>query len=156
MKKNSLKVLVVTLTLVLSFSPFAFADKFAETTAEFKKAPEVQPFFKSAYGYAVFPTIGKGGLGIGGAYGEGKVYRGGKVTGTASLAKVTKPKPRERPVSPRVCRPAHPRDPRGCAEPSPGRRPRPHRHQLPGPPVHLLERHGHLHRLLAEDPGARR
>jgi lipid-binding SYLF domain-containing protein len=55
--------------------------------AVFKKSEAVQPFFKSAYGYAVFPTIGKGG--IGGAYGEGQVYAGGKVTGTASLAKLS-------------------------------------------------------------------
>jgi hypothetical protein len=30
-------------------------------------------------GYAIFPTIGKGGLGIGGSHGKGQVYRGGKV-----------------------------------------------------------------------------
>ena len=49
----------------------------------------MQPFFKNAYGYAVFPTIGKGGVGIGGAFGKGQVYRGGKVTGTTSLIKGT-------------------------------------------------------------------
>lgn len=44
----------------------------------------------TAYGYAVFPTIGKGGIGIGGAYGEGRVYRsGGALAGNTSLAQVT-------------------------------------------------------------------
>lgn len=67
----------------------AFADSYVETIETFKKAPETRPFFKNAYGYAVFPTVGKGGIGIGGAYGEGKVYAGGKTTGTVSLAKLT-------------------------------------------------------------------
>ena len=75
--------------LVASFSNLARADKYSNTIATFKKSPQVQPFFKSAYGYAVFPTVGKGGLGIGGAHGKGQVYRKGKVTGKTSLTKVT-------------------------------------------------------------------
>ena len=47
------------------------------------------PFFKNSYGYAFFPNVGKGGLGIGGAYGKGQVYRGGEITGTASLYKLS-------------------------------------------------------------------
>ncbi len=34
------------------------------------------------HGYAVFPNIGKGGIGIGGAYGKGRVYQGGKMSAT--------------------------------------------------------------------------
>jgi lipid-binding SYLF domain-containing protein len=67
----------------------ALADKYADTIAVFKKSDVVQPFFKNSYGYAVFPTIGKGGLGIGGAYGKGQVYQGGKVTGETSLVKLS-------------------------------------------------------------------
>jgi len=67
----------------------ASADSYNDTIAVFKKAPEVQPFFKNAYGYAVFPTVGKGGIGIGGAYGKGQVYQKGKITGTAKLFKAT-------------------------------------------------------------------
>ena len=48
----------------------------AQTIATFKtKDPGLKRFFNEAAGYAVFPTVGKGGIGIGGAYGEGKVYR---------------------------------------------------------------------------------
>ena len=65
------------------------ADSYSNAIGLFKKSPQVQPFFNNAYGYAVFPTVGKGGIGIGGAYGKGKVYRGGKATGTVSLAKVS-------------------------------------------------------------------
>ena len=31
----------------------------------------------NAYGYAVFPSIGKGGIGIGGVHGRNGVFRGG-------------------------------------------------------------------------------
>jgi lipid-binding SYLF domain-containing protein len=89
MKINQFKILFVAMIFVFGFSTTALADKFTDTIGNYKKSPAVQPFFKSAYGYAVFPTIGKGGLGIGGAYGKGKVYRGGKVTGETSLIKVT-------------------------------------------------------------------
>lgn len=46
------------------------ADTYTDTINLFKKSPEVQPFFANAYGYAIFPTVGKGGIGIGGAYGR--------------------------------------------------------------------------------------
>jgi lipid-binding SYLF domain-containing protein len=67
----------------------AYADEYSDIIDVFKKSPQVQPFFKSAHGYAVFPTIGKGGIGIGGAFGTGKVYEKGKVTGTTKLFKGT-------------------------------------------------------------------
>lgn len=64
--------------------------KVAQTIASFKnKDPGLRKFFDQAYGYAVFPTVGKGGIGIGGAYGEGKVYRQGKYIGDSSLTQVT-------------------------------------------------------------------
>ena len=75
--------------LVLAATSLAQDDKFAGTMAVFKKSEAVQPFFKSAHGYAVFPTIGKGGIGIGGAYGKGRVYRKGQMTGETSLIKAT-------------------------------------------------------------------
>lgn len=64
--------------------------KVAQTIATFKtKDPGLKRFFKEAIGYAVFPTVGKGGIGIGGAYGEGKVYKRGKYIGDTSLSQVT-------------------------------------------------------------------
>lgn len=41
---------------------------------EFKNQPNLKPYFDSAYGYAVFESIAKGGIGIGGATGKGGVY----------------------------------------------------------------------------------
>jgi len=88
MKKNyrfPVVLIVVMVSLMLSIP--AYADKFTDTIDIYKKSEAVQPFFKNAYGYAVFPTIGKGGIGIGGSYGTGQVYEGGKVTGEVSMIK---------------------------------------------------------------------
>jgi lipid-binding SYLF domain-containing protein len=89
MKFFRLFVLLLITILVSDVSNSAHADSYSDTIEVFRKSPAVQPFFKNAYGYVVFPTVGKGGIGIGGAYGAGQVYRGGKVTGTARLYKVT-------------------------------------------------------------------
>jgi lipid-binding SYLF domain-containing protein len=88
MKKNHLfPVVLIAFVAALIFSIPAHADKFTDTMNVYKKSKAVQPFFKNAYGYAVFPTIGKAGIGIGGSYGTGQVYKGGKVTGEVSVIK---------------------------------------------------------------------
>lgn len=62
----------------------------AGTIAKFKrKDPGLHTFFEHAFGYAVFPTVGKGGMGIGGAYGEGRVFERGRFIGRATLTQVT-------------------------------------------------------------------
>ncbi|RRJ83828.1 YSC84-related protein [Aestuariirhabdus litorea] len=75
------------LSLLLALPAFAAqkVEDYSETINNFKKIDQVRPFFSSAHGYAVFPTIGKGGMFIGGAYGKGQVYRGGKVVGVTSV-----------------------------------------------------------------------
>ena len=61
-----------------------------ETIAVFKKAdPGLSRFFDNAVGYAVFPTVGKGAIGVGGAAGSGVVFEKGKAIGKASLTQVT-------------------------------------------------------------------
>jgi lipid-binding SYLF domain-containing protein len=87
MKINRFPILMIMFILVLALANPVQADKFTDTIQVFKKSEAVQPFFKNAYGYAVFPTIGKAGIGIGGSYGTGQVYKGGKVTGEASVLK---------------------------------------------------------------------
>ena len=87
--KHNRSAVIMALLVAVFFVGTAHADDFTDTIAVFKKSPAVQPFFKNTYGYAVFPTVGKGGLGIGGAYGKGQVYQGGKVTGETKLMKVT-------------------------------------------------------------------
>ncbi len=65
-------------------------SKVPETIATFReKDAGIAAWFKKAYGYAVFPTVGKGGIGLGGAYSKGEVYRQGKRVGRTSLKQVT-------------------------------------------------------------------
>ena len=68
----------------------AMANEYASTIAAFKKATASQGFFDHAYGYAVFPTIGKGGVVlVGGAHGKGQVYRGAAMTGRTSVTQLS-------------------------------------------------------------------
>ncbi len=55
----------------------------------YKSNPTIQQHFYDAYGFAVYPKITKGGLGIGGAGGKGLVFENYKVIGGASLAQAT-------------------------------------------------------------------
>lgn len=87
---------VICILLAVSFASVALAwdaeeeEKAQEAVKEFKKAdPKMEKFFSEAYGYAVFNTVGKGAIGIGGAYGKGIVYAGGVVTGRTSLKQVS-------------------------------------------------------------------
>jgi lipid-binding SYLF domain-containing protein len=67
----------------------ARADKYDDTIKLFKDAGESAAFFQKSRGYAVFPTIGKAGFGVGGAYGEGRVYEGGKYIGDTKMTQVS-------------------------------------------------------------------
>ena len=60
-----------------------------EALKKLRQSEVVDKFHNSAYGYAVFPTIGKGGIGIGGAHGTGRVYRNGKKLGDVSMTQVS-------------------------------------------------------------------
>ena len=90
------KVILVLLTIMLT-APSVFAKSDPKEDAEddkkamkeFLMSEVVSKFHKSAYAYAVFPTIGKGGLGIGGAHGKGRVYIKGKKTGEVSMTQVS-------------------------------------------------------------------
>ncbi len=60
MIRRLLSILAVC-SMALGISP-AWADEYQDTINVFKKATESTNFVSTAYGYAVFPTIGKGGL----------------------------------------------------------------------------------------------
>jgi lipid-binding SYLF domain-containing protein len=65
-------------------------DDVPPVIAKFKeKDPGMEKIFSDAVGYAVFPTVGKGAIGIGGARGKGWVYQRGKVIGRSSLTQVS-------------------------------------------------------------------
>jgi lipid-binding SYLF domain-containing protein len=90
-----LRSLLLVVVSFYSFSVYAGWDpdaekKAREAIAEFRKAdPDLESFFSKAHGYAVFPTVAKGGLGLGGAYGNGVVFEKGRVIGKTSLTQVT-------------------------------------------------------------------
>lgn len=46
-------------------------------------------WFDTAYAYAVFPKVGKGGLGVGGARGKGLIIRGDRILGDTVLTQLT-------------------------------------------------------------------
>jgi lipid-binding SYLF domain-containing protein len=56
---------------------------------EFEGAPRLDAFFENSYGIVIFPTIGKGGFGVGGAHGKGWVFREGKLTGESKVTQIT-------------------------------------------------------------------
>jgi lipid-binding SYLF domain-containing protein len=67
----------------------AWADEYDDTIALFKKAEDTGKFFADAYGYAVFPKILKGAVGIGGARGSGRVYEKGKYIGDSTMTQLS-------------------------------------------------------------------
>lgn len=71
------------------YASTALADRYSDTIALFKRAGATANFFKTSYGYAVFPTIGKGGFFIGGAHGDGRVYQHGHHIGNTSMTQVS-------------------------------------------------------------------
>ena len=71
----------------------AVAQSEAEVEAVIQKFeegdPGMQAWFREAYGYTVFPSVGKGGFWIGGAHGKGLVYEQKKLVGRSTLTQVT-------------------------------------------------------------------
>ncbi|MDN5864078.1 MAG: hypothetical protein L0I62_02520 [Gammaproteobacteria bacterium] len=66
----------------------ATASRYQETLDRMiNKDPGIKRFLGSSYGYAVFPTVGKGALIVGGAYGEGAAFRQGELVAHCTIAK---------------------------------------------------------------------
>ena len=51
--------------------------------------PSIRERINEAHAYAVFPSIGKGGAGVGGAFGRGVVYEQGRPMGYASMTQAS-------------------------------------------------------------------
>lgn len=81
--------LVPALLLLAGLAHAAPASKYANTIELFRNAGESSSFFQKSYGYAVFPTVGEGGLGVGGAYGKGHVYVHGHWVGDTTMGQVS-------------------------------------------------------------------
>src|SRR5260221_7552628 len=82
------RLFCVTLALLLG-SRVAYANEYDETIERFKHAGESGVFFTDCYAYAVFPTIGAGGLVVGGAGGKGQVYVHDRLVGDAVMTQLS-------------------------------------------------------------------
>ncbi len=92
--KRSIMVAVLFVALLQTSAVSAQTSELEQNTTEaialFKETdPSLQTFFDTSYGYAVFPKVGKGGMGLGGAHGKGLVYRDGEIVGRTSLTQFT-------------------------------------------------------------------
>jgi lipid-binding SYLF domain-containing protein len=87
--------LIATVTLAGAIAaaaadPAQLDTNVRDTMQRFQQAsPRIQRLFNEAYGYAIFPSVGKGAIGIGGAEGRGQVFEKGALVGTAKLIQGT-------------------------------------------------------------------
>jgi lipid-binding SYLF domain-containing protein len=89
--------LLTSMTLLLPAALKAQDDKdnkiledSKQARAEFIKSDGLmQNLFDNSYGYVIFPNVGKGAIGVGGAAGNGIVFEGGKEIGSAKMKQVS-------------------------------------------------------------------
>jgi lipid-binding SYLF domain-containing protein len=80
---------VLMLGGMLLVASIARADEYDDALATFKGPEATKPFLAKAYGYALFPTIGKAGLVVGGAHGDGRVYEKGRYVGDTTVTQLS-------------------------------------------------------------------
>jgi lipid-binding SYLF domain-containing protein len=80
---------LATLPLLCLFAGIAHAGSYSDTITRFKNAGQSASFFHNCYGYAVFPTVGEGAVGVGAAFGKGRVYVHGAHVGDVSMGEIS-------------------------------------------------------------------
>ena len=78
---------VLMLTAVLP--GIARGDQFEDAANLFRNAEPSNPFFSRSYGYAIFPTVGKGGFILAGGFGKGRVFVAGDPVGETTLTQAS-------------------------------------------------------------------
>ena len=97
MKRILTTSIFLTLLLALSstqaWDPKGLEDDVAKgkvaIDALLESSPKMQRYFDAAAGYVVIPTVGKGGIGIGGARGKGLLYEDGEPTAEVTLTQLS-------------------------------------------------------------------
>jgi len=91
----------LTVAIALSLAACATAPKSAEDRLALKENADtalvkaqsadwtLKDIVRDSYGYAVFPSVGKGGFGVGGAYGQGILYEQGVFVGYCDLTQAS-------------------------------------------------------------------
>ncbi|MFV5693694.1 YSC84-related protein [Flavobacterium sp. LT1R49] len=97
--KNLNIIWVIVMACVLNITPILgqstarknkiIADSKTAKTEFIKSDPLMKGLFDKASGYVIFPNVGKAGLGIGGAAGNGVVYEHSKMVGMAKLSQLS-------------------------------------------------------------------
>jgi lipid-binding SYLF domain-containing protein len=77
---------ILFLTTLLST---ARAATYKEALQTFRTSGESSAFFANSYGYAIFPNLGSGAIGIGGAYGKGRVYVADQWVGYTDMKQIS-------------------------------------------------------------------
>lgn len=93
---KTLKSMAIICLLLFSIGTIGQNNKHKELMADAEKAkttllnkdPGLKQYFEKATGYVIFPNVGKGGLIIGGASGNGILYENGIAVGMADLKKL--------------------------------------------------------------------
>ena len=70
---------------LFAWAAATWADSYSDAISLFEHAGQSAAYFHDSVGYAVFPTIGKGGIGVGGAHGRGRLYQHGAYVGDATM-----------------------------------------------------------------------
>ena len=89
LRKQLAKILGLLLLVIPLASAWAEQGPFQETIEIFRNAGESGRFFDISHGYAVFPTVGRAGFGIGGARGTGRVFVDGEHVGNTTMTQLT-------------------------------------------------------------------
>ena len=89
MRRSILLLAFLSLFTVQLAHAAATVGECKEALGKFKELGNVSELLGQAYGYAVLPTIGKGGVGIGGAAGSGCVFAGSNHTGNVTMGQVS-------------------------------------------------------------------
>lgn len=101
MKKNRMKRLSIFLLAFIALALPAtlkaqhskdnkIIEDSKEAKAEFTKSDGLMKnLFDHSYGWVIFPNVGKGAIGVGGAAGNGIVYENGKMIGHAKMKQVS-------------------------------------------------------------------
>jgi lipid-binding SYLF domain-containing protein len=84
---------MLAMTTAYAWDPKEIEERHAKAqeakAAMLEKDADMQRFFDSAVAYVIIPTVGKGGIGIGGARGKGLLYEGGQITAEVTLTQLT-------------------------------------------------------------------
>ena len=83
------RVLLLLVAAVLLPVGAVMAGPYGDTVNLFKNAGKSASYFDDCYGYAVFPTVGKGGFVVGGAHGTGHVYEQGHYIGRSAVTQLS-------------------------------------------------------------------